>query len=59
MQLVEEGHTTSSRLRPGAQLSPQGVSYDKLAVILWKVVQDQQTAIADLESKVRALESAA
>ena len=59
MELVEEGHTTSSRLRPGAQLSPQGVSYDKLAVILWKVVQDQQTAIADLESKVRALESAA
>ena len=59
MQLVEEGHTTSSRLKPGAQLSPQGVSYDKLAVILWKVVQDQQTAIADLESKVRALESAA
>lgn len=48
----------SSRIRPGAQLSPQGVSYDKLAVILWKVVQDQQTAITDLETKVRALESA-
>lgn len=47
----------SSRLKPGAQLSPQGVSYDKLAVILWKVVQDQQTAITDLETKVRALES--
>lgn len=45
-------------LKSGAQLSPQSVAYDRLSVVLWKVVQDQQTAIANLEAKVRTLESA-
>ncbi len=58
-QFVSENDILKKTLKPGAQLSPQSVQYDKLAVILWKVVQDQQTAITDLETKVRALESAA
>ncbi len=58
-ELITEKDAIKKTLKPGAQLSPQSVQYDKLAVILWKVVQDQQTAITDLETKVRALESAA
>lgn len=57
--LINEKDVIKKTLKPGAELTPQGVAYDKLAVILWKVVQDQQTAITDLETKVRALESAA
>ena len=49
---------TQERKLEDATLSPQGVQYDRLATILFTVVKDQQTAIADLEAKVRALESA-
>lgn len=54
---AEDG-SSRRELRTTAQLSPQGVQYDRLATILFTIVKDQQTAITDLEAKVRALESA-
>ena len=57
--VTSEDGSSHRELRTTAQLSPQGVQYDRLATILFTIVKDQQTAITDLESKVRALESAA
>ena len=55
---ADDQYTEARELKEDATLSPQGVQYDRLATILFTVVKDQQTAIADLEAKVRALESA-
>ena len=55
---ADDQYTENRKLKEDAQLTPQGVQYDRLATILFTVVKDQQTAIADLEAKVRALESA-
>lgn len=56
--VTSEDGSSHRELRTTAQLSPQGVQYDRLATILFTIVKDQQTAITDLEAKVRALESA-
>ena len=56
--VTSEDGSSHKELRTTAQLSPQGVQYDRLATILFTIVKDQQTAITDLEAKVRALESA-
>lgn len=57
--ITEETGAVRKELKTTAQLSPQGVQYDRIAIVLFNIVKDQQTAITDLESKVRALESAA
>ena len=56
--VVNPDGSVRKELRTVAQLSPQGVQYDRLATVLFTVVKDQQTAISNLEAKVRALESA-
>ena len=56
--VVNADGSVRKELRTVAQLSPQGVQYDRLATVLFTVVKDQQTAISNLEAKVRALESA-
>jgi hypothetical protein len=39
-------------LKQGARLVPQGVAYDRLAVLLLDVVKRQETRLAALEAKV-------
>lgn len=56
--VVNPDGSVRKELRTVAQLSPQGVQYDRLATVLFTVVKDQQTAISNLEAKIRALESA-
>jgi len=46
------------QLKPGAEMVPDGVQYDRLTVLLLDVVQRQQKAIETLEAKVAALEGA-
>jgi hypothetical protein len=45
------------RLRPGAKLRPDAVQYDRLGVLLIDVVRRQRAALAELESRVTALEN--
>jgi len=45
------------QLKPGAEMVPDGVQYDRLTVLLLDVVQRQQKAIETLEAKVAALEA--
>lgn len=47
---VEEKH-----LKDDAQLTPEGVQYDRIAVLLLKLVKDQQKRIEELEIKIESL----
>jgi hypothetical protein len=58
---VEVGEGDEKRLthqpRSGAELKPDGVTYDRLTVLLLSLVQREDKAIAELRAKVSALEA--
>jgi len=41
-------------LKPGAEKVPEGVQYDRIAVLLLGIVKRQETRIAALEARLEA-----
>jgi hypothetical protein len=43
------------KLKKDAKLTPEGVQYDRIPVLLLKIVKDQQKKIEELESKINSI----